>query len=269
MFNELILRFFRDEVGGILITGENGEILYEDEYTAFIRTQKTNWKTACPPPAPGQKREIWDLTRSEDRKTFMVITSTVDDSEGIRQIHQLVDTSLYMEMYKDISDYSKSLKTEKDHDGLTGLYNKGKLMEMTEKLFSRQETIAVFYMDVNNLKYVNDNYGHDAGDRLIRKAAESLKRIEARNIMPFRIGGDEFVVVAIHVTEPEAERIRKKWEAGLAELNRAEDGIPCAVACGFAYGEKGYRLNEVFALADKRMYEDKKAKKRAAGQPTA
>ena len=253
-----ILRFFRDDIGGILITDGAGNILYEDEKTAFIRKKKTNWKAACPPPRSEQQGEKWDLLHSESGRSYMVITSTFTDGEGQKQIHHLVDTSLYMGLYRDINDYSRKLQTEKEHDGLTGLYNKGKFMEMKDSLFARQDAIAVFNLDVNNLKTMNDRQGHEAGDRLIRKAAESLKKIEARNIMPFRVGGDEFIVIAIHVSREEAEQIGRKWAEGLAELNRAEDGIPCTIACGFAFGEKGYDLEEVLALADRRMYEDKK-----------
>ena len=229
--NDAILRFFRDDVGGILITGAAGEVIYEDAKTSFIRTGKTNWKAACPRPAPGQKGEAWDLLHSDSGKTY----------------------------------YSKTLKTGMDHDGLTGLSNKGKFLEMKRTLFRKQETLAVFNMDVNNLKHMNDTYGHETGDRLIRKAADSLKHIQARNIMPFRVGGDEFVVVAIHVGREEAERIRKKWEEGLAELNRRDDGVLCEIACGFAFGEDGFDPEEIFALADRRMYEDKKAQKLKAG----
>ena len=269
MYEDIILRFFREDIGGILITGEDGSVLYEDEKAASIRTGKTNWKAACPPTAPGQKAEIWDLLHSDSGKTYMVMTSTFTDSDGIKQIHHLADISIYMGLYRDITDYSRTLKTEKDRDGLTGLYNKGKFMEMKRTLFRNRDAIAVFMMDVNNLKQMNDNFGHEAGDSLIRKAAESLKKIEARNVMPFRTGGDEFAVVAIHVTREEAAEIRRNWEEGLAELNRAGDGIPCEIACGFAFGEKEYDLDEVFALADERMYEDKKAKKLKAGQPPA
>ena len=263
--NDAILRFFRDDIGGILITGETGEVIYEDEKFSGVRTGKTNWKAACPPPAPGQRGETWDLLNSDSGKTYMVITSTFTDEVGLKQIHHLVDTSLYMSLYRDITDYSKSLKNEKDLDGLTGLYNKGKFLEMKRTLFGQQETIAVFNMDVNNLKHINDTYGHEMGDRLIKKTADSLKQIRARNIMPFRVGGDEFIVVAIHVGREEAEQIRRKWEEGLAELNRRDDGLLCVVACGFAFGEKGHDPEEVFALADRRMYEDKKEKKLKAG----
>jgi diguanylate cyclase (GGDEF)-like protein len=144
---------------------------------------------------------------------------------------------------------------------MTGLFNKGKFMELKNILFPKQETIAVFNMDLNFLKQTNDTYGHEAGDRLIRKAAESLKRIEARNVIPFRIGGDEFLVAAIHVNRAEAEKIRLAWEKALEELNREEDGIPCTVACGFAFGEKGYDLEKVLAEADRAMYENKRKMK--------
>ena len=256
--DEAILRFFRDDIGGILITDGDGNVLYEDEKTAFIRTEKTNWKAACPAPRPGQKGEAWDLLHSESGRTYMVITSTITDEDGQKQIHHLVDTSLYMGLYRDISDLSQKLRAEKERDGLTGLYNKGKFMEMKRSLFGKQDAIAVFNMDVNDLKTMNDRHGHEAGDRLIRKAAESLKRIEARNIIPFRVGGDEFVVIAIHVSREDAEKIGQRWAEGLAELNRAADNTPCVIACGFAFGEKGYDLEEVLKLADRRMYEDKK-----------
>ena len=254
-----ILRFFRDDIGGILITDESGRVVYEDEKTAFIRKEKTNWKAACPQPRPDQRGEAWDLLHSESGRTYMVITSTITDESGQKQIHHLVDTSVYMGLYRDISDLSLKLRAEKERDGLTGLYNKGKFLEMKRNLFEKQDEIAVFNMDVNDLKAINDRDGHEAGDRLIKKAAESLKRIEARNIIPFRVGGDEFIVIAIHVSREEAEKIGQRWRDGLAEMNRAADNLPCVIACGFAFGEKEDDLEDILKLADLRMYKDKKA----------
>ena len=261
--DELILRFFKHDIGRILITDEDGEILYEDAKASAVRQGETNWNIACPKPVYGQRGEMWDLLDSGSGKTYVVFTSTFREDGRLRQIHHLMDTSLYMDLYRDMGEYSKSLQDEKDHDGLTGLYNKGKFLEMKKTIFRDQETIAVFNMDVNNLKGVNDVYGHEAGDRLILKAAESLKKIEARNIFPFRVGGDEFIVVALHVDRAEAERIRTEWEQGLAELNRQDDGIPCEIACGFAFGGEDHDMDEIFDSADRRMYEDKKARKGA------
>jgi len=261
--NEMILRFFKNDIGRILITDEAGNVLYEDAKAASIRQGKTNWKAACPPPVYGQRGEMWDLLDSGNGRTYVVYSSTFREEGRLRQIHHLMDTSVYMDMVRDIGEYSRTLKAEKDHDALTGLYNKGRFLEMKKTLFRNQKTIAVFNMDVNNLKVMNDTLGHEAGDKLIIKAAESLKKIEARNVIPFRVGGDEFVVVAIHVNREEAERIRSDWEKGLAELNRQDDGITCEIACGFAFGGDDYDLDEIFASADHEMYEDKKAHKGA------
>ena len=262
--DEAMLRFFRDDLGGNRITSAKGEVLYEDEKAAFVSRESTNWAAACPPPREGQRGELWDLLRRENRNTYMVTTSTITGDGETLQIHHIVDASLYMDLVQDITDYSRTMRDEKEHDGLTGLYNKGKFMELKRTLFQAQDAIAVFNMDVNDLKYMNDTYGHDAGDQLIRKAAESLRRIQARNVMPFRVGGDEFIVVAIHVTREEAEQLRRKWEAGLAELNGMPDGVKCVIACGMACGVKGYDLEALLAQADQRMYEDKKAKKGGA-----
>ena len=266
--DEAILHFFRDEIGGILMNDEAGNVFYTDARTSFVQTEKTNWKIACPKPAYGQQAEMWDLLRSETGETYLVITSTQEQENELIQIHHLVDTSLYMNLYKDLIEYSRILRTEKDHDGLTGLYNRSKFIEMTRLLFCKQETIAILNMDVNNLKQMNDTQGHEAGDRLLKKAAESLKKIEARNIIPFRTGVDEFIVIAIHVGRAEAEKILSDWEKGLAELNRRNDGIFCEIACGFVYGEKGFSMDETLALADQRMYEDKVARKQKARQKT-
>ena len=262
--SDIILRFFLEDVGGILITDEAGKAIYEDARGRELRQENTNWAAACPPPREGQRGERWDLLHKDSGRTYMVVTSTLSEEGRTLQLHHLMDSSEYMELFRDMGDYSKSLRHEKEHDGLTGLYNKGKFMSLKASLFKAQDSLAVFNMDVNNLKYMNDNFGHEAGDALINKAAESLKKIEARNVMTFRVGGDEFMVMALHLSREDALQLKESWEKGLAELNRADDGVSCVIACGFAYGEKGYDLEELLAEADQRMYEDKKAKKAAA-----
>ena len=263
--SDIILRFFLEDVGGILITDEAGKVIYEDARVRDLRQENTNWAAACPPPREGQRGERWDLLHKDSGRTYMVVTSTFSEEGRTLQLHHLVDSSEYMELFRDMGDYSKSLRHEKEHDGLTGLYNKGKFLALKASLFRDQDSLAVFNMDVNNLKYVNDNFGHEAGDALINKAAASMRRIEARNVLTFRVGGDEFIAVALHLSREEALGLKETWEEGLKELNRAEDGVSCVIACGFAYGEKGYDLDALLAEADKRMYEDKKTKK-AAGR---
>lgn len=125
-----------------------------------------------------------------------------------------------------------------EHDGLTGLYNKAKYLEMAEKEFQSLDSIAIFNFDVNNLKKMNDQFGHEAGDKLIIKAANSFRKVTSNRVHAFRMGGDEFLLVAENISKTETDKIRQRWEEELARLNMADDGIDCVVAVGVAYGEK-------------------------------
>ena len=261
----IITDFFFFFFGGILIIDEDCCPLYEDSVTSQVDRRGSNWSAACPPLWEGQRSEEWDLIDSVNQKAYRVITSTVESEGKLLQIHYLTDVTLYTDIFKKINEYSRSLKEERDHDHLTGLFNKGKFMAMKRSRFRTLSSIAVFNLDVNNLKYMNDNFGHEAGDKLIKKAAESLHRVSARNVMCFRMGGDEFEMVGMGLTREEAEELRKTWEEGLAQLNQVDDGVPCVIACGMVFAEKEYDLDEVLQQADKLMYEDKKRKKALSG----
>ena len=154
---------------------------------------------------------------------------------------------------------------ESEHDSLTGLYNKGKYMSMMEDFFPKCKRIAIYNMDVNYLKRTNDTYGHEAGDALIVKAAKSLLAVEKENVRGFRMGGDEFMLIAWDLSETEAEAVKAEWEETLSELNKTEGEIECVIACGLSYGENGYNLQELLKTADERMYENKVAIKKARG----
>ncbi len=149
-----------------------------------------------------------------------------------------------------------------EHDGLTGLYNKAKYLDMAENRFADLDSIAIFNFDVNNLKKMNDQFGHEAGDKLIIKAANSFRKVTSNRVHAFRMGGDEFLMVAENVSEEETSSIKQRWEEELARLNTADDGIDCVIAVGVVYGEKGYDYAGLLKHADERMYMDKKSKKK-------
>ena len=151
---------------------------------------------------------------------------------------------------------------DKEHDSLTGLYNKGKYLEMIENVYPNLSSIAYFNFDVNNLKKINDTMGHEAGDRLIIKAADSIRKVTNNDVHGFRMGGDEFLLVACNVGEADADKIKLRWEEELARLNTLEDDIECVIAAGIVWAEKPYDLTEISKKADELMYEDKKKKKK-------
>ena len=263
-YNDLILRFFRDDLEGIMITNAAGEILYSDDRAAQINRDIPNWQKLCPPVSADQKAEIWELPNASQKTIYLVETSTFSDGDELLQVHFFIENSTFLDLYHEINQYSRMLREEKDHDSLTGLYNQNKFLFMKRTLFAHQDNIAIYSMDVNNLKEMNDLHGHEAGDRLLQKAAQSLQRISARNIMPFRVGGDEFIVVALHVSRAQAEDILIRWEDYLQALNQENDCIHCVMACGMVYAERGYDLEALLQQADQLMYEDKRAKKGSA-----
>ncbi len=149
-----------------------------------------------------------------------------------------------------------------EHDHLTGLYNKGKYLAMLESEYPNLNSIAILNFDVNDLKTMNDTYGHEAGDKLIIKAANSIRKVLTNKIHGYRMGGDEFLMVACDVSYEEADRLKERWEQELERLNSLADGVNCVMAVGLAHGSKEYRLSELLEQADKLMYEDKKRKKK-------
>jgi diguanylate cyclase (GGDEF)-like protein len=137
---------------------------------------------------------------------------------------------------------------ESEHDKLTGLYNKDKYLISRDKDFGRPGKIAVFNFDVNNLKIVNDSQGHEAGDMLIVKAAESLHHIINENIRGYRIGGDEFIAVV--------PQIEQEHFAALSEkLRRKSKRIPMAI--GAIWQDNSDNIEDLVNSADQLMYNDK------------
>lgn len=154
-----------------------------------------------------------------------------------------------------------------EHDQLTGLYNKGKYLSFIETEIQKLDSVALFNMDVNNLKKINDTMGHEYGDRLIIKAANSIAAVTNSKVMGFRMGGDEFLMIACNVSEAQVDIIKANWEEELKRLNSVDDGIECIIAIGVVYAEKPIDFDAVAKEADARMYENKKAVKEAMGIP--
>lgn len=137
-------------------------------------------------------------------------------------------------------------------DEMTGLYNKNKLLSLVEEKEYDYQRVAVVYWDVNRLKYVNDNYGHIAGDRLIIKVAESIRNVTKKGDVAFRYGGDEFILIIRNGTDEIAEKVISEWKY---EIEKAGNGceFPVSASVGYAVGEKEC-LKDVIAIADHNMY---------------
>ena len=185
------------------------------------------------------------------------------DSDNAPQMDPFQEDSIknIIRLYVENGIMKEKMVYDATHDGMTGLCNKARYLDMAQNTYRNLDSIAIYNLDVNDLKKTNDNLGHEAGDRLLKKAADSIRKVTSDKVQGYRMGGDEYLIVACNVTEEEALDIKNRWEAALDRLNQADDGIHCVIAIGMVYALKGYDYDELMKQADALMYEDKKAKK--------
>lgn len=152
--------------------------------------------------------------------------------------------------------YAKKMEVLAEIDGMTGLYNRSKYLNMVPNSYYNETQIAVIFWDINYLKQVNDKFGHEEGDKLILTVAESIRTQVGPSDSAYRIGGDEFIMIMRGADEKYAEKKLQNWKAGVELLQRNVD-FPISVATGYAFGT-GKELEEVIQRADQLMYENKK-----------
>ena len=142
-------------------------------------------------------------------------------------------------------------------DGLTGLKNRESLRTDMEKLIEQKHPFFVVFMDLDCFKSVNDHFGHLVGDEYLIHFSKSIQKILRHNGTLYRIAGDEFVCLFTGAKiEHFLEQVRKqKWE-------ESENGLVFhGVSAGYsAFPNDCQDVEKLLALADRRMYEDKKAK---------
>ncbi|QNK39205.1 sensor domain-containing protein [Caproicibacter fermentans] len=160
---------------------------------------------------------------------------------------------------------SIALRQRAEHDLLTGLYNRVTAVGKIEKVIARserEERHALFVIDIDNFKNVNDRLGHLKGDELIVETAARIKRLFREEDIVGRIGGDEFVVFLRGITS--VNLVVKKAECiGNAFRENSISGPVCvsgSVGISF-YPYDGNSYEELFRKADAAMYAAKKSGK--------
>lgn len=185
------------------------------------------------------------------------ISNTQDEIQDLSESISTMagTTKSYIEMI------NKSATT----DTLTGLKNKNCYMSYIEKYsdITPSDNIhyAVVIFDINFLKKVNDNYGHEAGDELIKTAGKYICDIFSHSPV-FRIGGDEFNAVLENRDYTDREQLCENFANKMKNLSPVFGDIPLSISYGIAsFPEDGKCYEEVFKCADERMYEYKKIMK--------
>ena len=183
-----------------------------------------------------------------------------DESDEIEAI-----SSKMQAMHSQMKQYIESARSKAYLDGLTGVGNSLACQEKQEYLNRRiAEGTADFYvvvLDINDLKKVNDRYGHSEGDLIIRAAAAGIVQAFGKE-QTFRIGGDELLAIAEGVSEDELKEKLAVLEQSLAQYNKDREGLGYAdlsLSTGFATYRPGQDscFHDVFVRADEDMYRTK------------
>ncbi|MCQ2063374.1 MAG: diguanylate cyclase [Fibrobacter sp.] len=152
-------------------------------------------------------------------------------------------------------------------DDLTGCYNRRHGMYSLREWFARSKRygtqFSMIYFDLNGLKVINDKYGHQAGDLLLRSVVNACKKLLRESDMLFRMGGDEFMVLCPDTDKRGAFICAER----MLEVVKAVTIVDCTVsfAFGIAHSSEDYKdMDEMLHSADSSMYECKKKMHAAA-----
>nr|WP_321403087.1 diguanylate cyclase [uncultured Desulfobacter sp.] len=181
----------------------------------------------------------------------------------IRYGHITPELELLGETLQSLWKRNKALVDIAMTDALTGLFNRRGFLIVAQELFSlaerRKENLAVFMIDIDHFKKINDKYGHPRGDTVLKGVAESLKGTVRKSDVMCRYGGEEFVILFSNILSSAvplmAEKIRKEVEKS------RPDGIFVTISLGVTQGlvkkSSGNSLLSWVSKADKCLYKAK------------
>ena len=163
--------------------------------------------------------------------------------------------------YNDIYEVNAAnevlLRHKAEHDPLTGVINRGAFEQMREVLKASTEPLAFLIIDVDKFKLINDCYGHEIGDQILKKVAKHLSDTFRAQDYVARIGGDEFAVIMTNSTRELQPVIQNKVESMNQFLKKPDDGLPpISLSIGIAFSDKGFP-EELYSQADRALYQVK------------
>ena len=175
---------------------------------------------------------------------------------GANEIQTLAKT--YNEVYEENEEREKLMKHQAEHDPLTGALNRGSFDRILSLYEKDKRNFALILIDVDVFKKVNDTYGHDAGDMILKKVA-GLLRSAFRNIdYVCRIGGDEFAIIMVDMTIDLSYTIIEKITEVNRQLAIPEDGNPLvSLSAGAAFTDWENPDRDLFKAADSALYHTK------------
>jgi len=210
---------------------------------------------------------IIPITDEETIKAFIIVGFPTEKKDVLyEEACEIVTFGLNL-IYKRLEDI-KELYWISMTDPLTGIYNRRYFMERLQEEIQRarrykEDIFSISILDIDDLKRINDNYGHQIGDELIKHIANFLKNFIRESDVVGRIGGDEFGIIWMHTDNEAAKWVQKRLIDGIEKLrvpSIPDEKISISVGTS-TFGVDGFTTDELIKVADNRMYEMKKRRK--------
>lgn len=167
----------------------------------------------------------------------------------------------YEKIIAELKQEIQELKLQVKTDYLTGLYNRLGAEELiNEKISNKDSRGCLLLIDINDLKLINDNYGHQKGDVVLCTLAEVLKNAASETDVAARIGGDEFVIYYSQVNN--ADDIKNRVQDLYEKLNKEQafNAVSFSIGVGVAVVNQHDDFSSTYGRADMMMYRSKKNK---------
>jgi diguanylate cyclase (GGDEF)-like protein/PAS domain S-box-containing protein len=205
------------------------------------------------------KGEIWNKRKNGEIYSEWLVIDAIKNDLG--------QVTMYSGIFRDLTErkrYEEQIKYQAYHDGLTGLANRGLFYEQVKQsiiLAKRyHHMIAIMYVDLDGFKHVNDNFGHNIGDLLLKEVAKCLKECVRENDFVARMGGDEFTVILPQmVCYQEAELVAQKIQKTLNipfDLEGSVVTISSSIGVSI-FPNHGEEVDALIKKADNAMYQAK------------
>ncbi len=176
-----------------------------------------------------------------------------------------------IEDFKDISDrkqFEQQLKQLARTDELSGLMNRRGFIRSAEQMLRlarrQKKELFLLFADLDNMKMINDNYGHIKGDFALQQTAELLRNTYRETDIIGRLGGDEFAVLLFDVSVKEKENIADRFQKNLGEWNKySREKFTLALSIGVVqyHSRSQEDMEALLHRADQAMYEEKNRRK--------
>lgn len=204
--------------------------------------------------------EFWAEVSSE------ILRTETGEAESL--LFVVRDITQKKNMQYQLLEYAVEKEKQARTDGMTGLLNRKEGIEVLSSELKRsaygKNTLAAMFIDIDRLKYINDNFGHAEGDRVILALTSCILNSIRGTVHTCRMGGDEFLLIIPDCDMNKLEKLIHRIDENVKKANsKYSFKIPLAFSCGFAFSKPEHPLTEeeIVKKADEEMYRQKKNKK--------